>query len=166
MLAFDSSTQNTPALTTNRSEKDESLAPHRVYFFFESEHRIIWLLLQCFTLRSCRSDLLILLLFFLLYDSLWYGNSDSFHQISVVLKEGLNTSAEQECVFVAFFGQHLCVLNTSSLVQHVSNDEFVLLVLESKQLGDGLIASNVGSWEVYRLLDVPVLILVRFAQVE
>ena len=62
--------------------------------------------------------------------------------------------------------EHLGVLDAGPLVEHVANDQSIGLILETEQLRDGLVASDVRSWEVDGLLDVPLLVLVGVAQVK
>ena len=72
----------------------------------------------------------------------------AFDQVGVLLEKLLDSSAQQECVFVAFLCEQGGLLHPLPLVVHVAHDKFVLLVLKPVQLGNRLIARNIRCWEV------------------
>ena len=119
--------------------------PHSefIHFFLLRSHFDLFTLLH-FLLHFC--------FFYLSFRS---RNRSSFKHFMEFFIHLFNASWKKKYILVSFFNHQISSLATFSLISHINNNQFILLVLESIELWYYLIARNICSRVVDAFFDSP-----------
>ena len=115
---------------------------------------------------ASRFLLIRLTLFFFLNNAAGDWHVPSFDTVRALFQKLLNATTKQECVFVALLSQQGSLRSALSLIIHVAYDQLVRCILESVELRNGAVTSDVCRWEIDGLFYMPVCIFIRFSEIK